>query len=534
MKAIKVKELNSYLKKIVSMDFLLSNIAVEGEISNFKAHENGNLYFSLKDDFSRINAIIFYKNAINLDFKMEDGLKIIAKGSVNYYEKDSQITLYISEIISHSSGNLYAEFVRLKKKLSKEGLFDPWHKLKIPTFPKTIGIITSASGAAVKDIVNMLKMRNNLANIIIFPSLVQGDDAPSDLIEGIKYFNDREDIDLIILGRGGGSFEDLFCFNDENLAKAIYNSNIPIISAVGHEVDYSISDFVADMRAATPTKAAEIAIISKKELSENLKSNYELLNSSLNKIIFDMREKLSNYGNLLRIFCPLKDIFLNKDNLKDRFNRLNISLKSSVFNNQKILEYGVKSIKSYDFKIEERKVYLEDKKLTLVSGLSQKINIETNKLNYYYKLLNYNMFQLLRSNSISLKNFKYYLKTYKVSDEILKKNLYLHALESRFKAMDFKTDFRYKKDYLYNKKYILNNLTLNIIKNERNKLNTLIYNLNTLYNDINKVKVYLKDGSLLKDIRQINEGDFLNIHLKNGVAKAQIKDIEGKNYAKRL
>ena len=247
-----------------------------------------------------------------------------------------------------------------------------------------------------------------------------------------------------------------------------------------------------------------------------------------------MREKLSNYGNLLRIFCPLKDILVNKDNLKDRFNRLNISLKSSVFNNQKILEYGVKSIKSYDFKIEERKVYLEDKKLTLVSGLSQKINIETNKLNYYYKLLNYNMFQLLRSNSISLKNFKYYLKTYKVSDEILKKNLYLLALESRFKAMDFKTDFRYKKDYLYNKKYILNNLTLNIIKNERNKLNTLIYNLNTLYNDINKVKVYLKDGSLLKDIRQINEGDFLNIHLKNGVAKAQIKDIEGKNYAKRL
>lgn len=534
MKAIKVKELNSYLKKIVSMDFLLSNIAVEGEISNFKAHENGNLYFSLKDDFSRINAIIFYKNAINLDFKMEDGLKIIAKGSVNYYEKDSQITLYISEIISYSSGNLYAEFVRLKKKLSKEGLFDPGHKLKIPTFPKTIGIITSASGAAVKDIVNMLKMRNNLANIIIFPSLVQGDDAPSDLIEGIKYFNDREDIDLIILGRGGGSFEDLFCFNDENLAKAIYNSNIPIISAVGHEVDYSISDFVADMRAATPTKAAELAIISKKELIENLKSNYELLNSSLNKIIFDMREKLSNYGNLLRIFCPLKDILVNKDNLKDRFNRLNISLKSSVFNNQKILEYGVKSIKSYDFKIEERKVYLEDKKLTLVSGLSQKINIETNKLNYYYKLLNYNMFQLLRSNSISLKNFKYYLKTYKVSDEILKKNLYLHALESRLKVMDFKTDFRYKKDYLYNKKYILNNLTLNIIKNERNKLNTLIYNLNTLYNDINKVKVYLKDGSLLKDIRQINEGDFLNIHLKNGVAKAQIKDIEGKNYAKRL
>lgn len=254
-----VAQVNEYVKCLIEEEMLLQDIYVCGEVSNFKNHSSGHFYFTLKDSSSEIRAVMFRSYAQKVKFNIENGLKVIVRARVGVFESAGMYQLYVNTIQPEGMGALHLAFEQLKSKLLKEGLFDEAHKRPIPKFPKRIGIITSPTGAAVRDIINIATRRYNLASLILFPSLVQGEEAAGQLISGIDYFNITESVDVIIIGRGGGSIEDLWAFNDEYLARAIYNSKIPVISAVGHEIDFTICDFVADLRAPTPSAAAELA-----------------------------------------------------------------------------------------------------------------------------------------------------------------------------------------------------------------------------------------------------------------------------------
>ncbi len=263
MEAIKmtVSELNSNMKKLLDSRPGLSDIFIQGEISNFKINmPSGHIYLTLKDDKSVLKACMFKWAANNLTFKPEDGMKVLARGRITVYEPGGTYQLYIEELILDGLGALYAAFNQLKERLSKEGLFSEEHKKKIPAYPKRVGVVTSDTGAAVRDIINVIKRRCRYADIVLYPSKVQGEGAAENVCRGIEYFNREKSVDVIIVGRGGGSIEDLWAFNEEITARAIYESEIPIISAVGHEVDFTIADFVADLRAPTPSAAAELAV----------------------------------------------------------------------------------------------------------------------------------------------------------------------------------------------------------------------------------------------------------------------------------
>jgi len=330
MKVLKVTEVNSYIKRIFDNDFILSNLSVEGEISNLKYHSSGHIYFSLKDENSKINCVMFKSDAMSVDFKLADGIKIIVKCRLSNYVKDGSYQLYIKEISESGLGSLHIQFENLKKKLNEEGLFSEDHKKAIPKFIRTLGVITSPTGAAIKDIINVTKRRNDNVDIIIYPALVQGAEAYKTLISGIQYFNKTKNVDAIIIGRGGGSLEELWAFNDESLAREIYKSRIPVISAVGHEVDFTICDFVADIRAATPSSAAEIAIVTKESLREELFNIKSMLNKSINKKLDEEKNNLTNIKRFLHINSP-QNIIINSYNTIDGLKwRLNKTLKTKI------------------------------------------------------------------------------------------------------------------------------------------------------------------------------------------------------------
>lgn len=261
-----VSQLNAYMKRVIDGQTALNDIWIKGEISNFKDHYSGHLYITLKDDGGVLKAVMFKSAAQNLTFKPEDGMKVLARGRISVYEQSGTYQLYISEMTPDGLGELYVAYEQLKKKLSEEGLFDETKKKPIPKYPERIGVITAATGAAVRDIINVITRRYPYCEIILFPSLVQGAGAAPNIVEGIEYFNKNKLCDTLIVGRGGGSIEDLWAFNEEIVARAIYTSEIPVISAVGHETDFTIADFVADLRAPTPSAAAEIAVPSQLEL----------------------------------------------------------------------------------------------------------------------------------------------------------------------------------------------------------------------------------------------------------------------------
>lgn len=330
MKVLKVTEVNSYIKRIFDNDFILSNLSVEGEISNLKYHSSGHIYFSLKDENSKINCVMFKSDAMSVDFKLADGIKIIVKCRLSNYVKDGSYQLYIKEISESGLGSLHIQFENLKKKLNEEGLFSEDHKKAIPKFIRTLGVITSPTGAAIKDIINVTKRRNDNVDIIIYPALVQGAEAYKTLISGIQYFNKTKNVDAIIIGRGGGSLEELWAFNDESLAREIYKSKIPVISAVGHEVDFTICDFVADIRAATPSSAAEIAIVTKESLREELFNIKSMLSKSINKKLDEEKNNLNNIKRFLHINSP-QNIIINSYNTIDGLKwRLNKTLKTKI------------------------------------------------------------------------------------------------------------------------------------------------------------------------------------------------------------
>ena len=257
---ITVEQLNRYIKEKVDSDEFLNNVYVKGEISNFKHHYTGHMYFTLKDENSLVKCIMFKSYTPHLSFMPKDGMKVLIFGSVSVFERDGVYQIYAKAMKEDGMGSLYEAYEELKAKLEKEGLFDESHKKPIPSFPETIGVLTASTGAVIRDIINVSTRRNPNVHIRLLPVPVQGPTAAEQIVAGIKRMNDEKLADVIILGRGGGSLEDLWPFNEEIVARAIYDSEIPIISAVGHETDYSISDFVADLRAPTPSAAAELAV----------------------------------------------------------------------------------------------------------------------------------------------------------------------------------------------------------------------------------------------------------------------------------
>lgn len=283
LKTLSVGEVNNYVKKLVENDFILKNLNVKGEISNLKFHSSGHIYFSLKDENSKVNCIMFKNNAVNLDFRLEEGMKVEIKARLGVYHKEGTYQLYCENIKKAGIGELFEEFHKLKKELSEEGIFDEKYKRALPKFPKRIGIITARTGAAVRDIINVIQRRNKSLDIILYPAKVQGENAADSIIECIRYFNNEKSVDVIILGRGGGSIEELWAFNNRDLAYEIFNSRIPTVSAVGHEVDFTISDFVSDMRAPTPSAAGELVSPSLQEMINDLLNKKEFLHRAVDR-----------------------------------------------------------------------------------------------------------------------------------------------------------------------------------------------------------------------------------------------------------
>lgn len=297
MQITTVSQLNAYIKNGFDSDMLLQNIWVKGEISNFKQHYSGHMYMSLKDEGSVIRAVMFRGANTRLIFKPSDGMMVLARGRVSVFERDGQYQLYIDEMQPEGLGELYAAFEQLKEKLRKEGLFEESRKKTIPVFPEKIGVITSLTGAALQDILNILGRRYKLADVYIYPVLVQGAGASEEIANAIKFFNDTKGADVLIVGRGGGSIEDLWAFNEEVTARAIAGSVIPVISAVGHETDFTICDFVSDLRAPTPSAAAELAVPSAEEIKGFLRGAEERLKLALKARVDSEREKLNNLSS---------------------------------------------------------------------------------------------------------------------------------------------------------------------------------------------------------------------------------------------
>jgi len=291
--ALSVTELNNYIKGLFDTDKALTNVTVKGEISNFKSHSTGHLYFSLKDEGSILRAVMFRSSAHSLPFVPENGMKVIARGRVSSFVRDGQYQLYAEAMEPDGIGALYIAYEQLKRKLESQGLFEAARKKPLPKIPSRIGIITSPTGAAIRDMINVTGRRFPYAKIVLYPALVQGPGAPADLISGLEYFNRNSACDVIIIGRGGGSIEDLWAFNDEGLAYAVASSKIPVISAVGHETDFTICDFVADRRAPTPSAAAEIAVPDTIELKNKFNNVIKHEAASIERIINRHREKLS-------------------------------------------------------------------------------------------------------------------------------------------------------------------------------------------------------------------------------------------------
>lgn len=384
--SLTVTDINNYIKNIVDGDFFLSNVTLKGEISNLKFHTRGHLYFSLKDENSKINAVMFnYKN-LGLNFIPKDGMNVIVKGKVSVFTTGGSYQITVSNMKEDGIGNLYILFEELKRRLEREGLFSPEHKKKLPRIPKKVGVITAATGAAVKDIISTINRRFPLTEIILFPTLVQGVGAKENIVKMINEANES-DVDVIILGRGGGSIEDLWAFNEEIVARAIYNSNKPIVSAVGHEIDFTISDFVSDMRAPTPTGAAELVVPSKVEIQS-------YLNDYKGRIISVINKKIKSYTDT---FSKLKSTYILKN-----------------------------PISMYE--IDEQK--LDNMLEKLGSIMTYKLEREKSKLNNLSKMISPNMLNRLDKEKIKLENIETKLNLLN-PENILKKGYSLTLVEGK-------------------------------------------------------------------------------------------------------
>ena len=333
-----ITQLNEYIRGKLDADGLLNAVAVKGEISNYKLYPSGHHYFTLKDENSALKCVMFKGNALRLRFRPENGMKIIAMGKVSVFPRDGAYQLYCTAMAMDGVGDLYAAFEQLKKKLQAQGLFDPAHKKPIPRFPGTIGIITSSAGAAVHDMLRILNKRYPLAKVRLLPVRVQGTEAPGEIAAAIRYANHYRLADLLIVGRGGGSIEDLWAFNEEVVAHAIYESQIPVISAVGHEPDVTISDFVADLRAATPSNAAELAVPDRDALTQALDSMANAMANSLTRQIKSHKQHLDVLSRSPALQSPTGYLEQKQRQLELLKNRLTAAENQNIArNNQRFI-----------------------------------------------------------------------------------------------------------------------------------------------------------------------------------------------------
>lgn len=338
IKTLTVSEVNNYIKKILDNDFILSNLSVKGEISNLKYHSSGHIYFTLKDDNGKVNCVMFKGNAYFLKFKLEEGMSVVIKARASLYPATGSFQLYCDEIEKEGIGDLFVKYEKLKTKLSTMGYFDEENKKNLPKFPKRIGVVTSPTGAAIRDIINVATRRNKNIDIVLYPAKVQGVGAYKEVIDGINYFNKNKSVDVIIIGRGGGSIEELWNFNEEELAKVIYLSNIPIISAVGHEIDFTISDFVADVRAATPSQGAELAVHLQSDVKNTILDIRRSLDFNIENKIKECKMNLYNLERILKVYSPVTKIansYLEIDKINER---LSFIMKTKIDKEKKSIE----------------------------------------------------------------------------------------------------------------------------------------------------------------------------------------------------
>ena len=316
-----VRQVNSYIKNMFAQDFMLNRIYVKGEVSNLKYHTSGHIYFSLKDESGTIACVMFAGSRSGLSFRMEEGQQIIVFGVVDVYARDGKYQLYARKIVRDGVGLLYERFELLKKELQEMGMFAPEYKQKIPKYIRRLGVVTAPTGAAVRDIINITKRRNPFVQIILYPALVQGEGAAESIVKGIHAL-EAEKVDVMIVGRGGGSMEDLWAFNEEAVARAVFDCSVPVISAVGHETDTTIIDFVADLRAPTPSAAAELAVYDFMEMKKNLKLREEKLLHFMQLILERKRQKLEQYSLRMRAYHPQQRLNEQRQFAADAENRL--------------------------------------------------------------------------------------------------------------------------------------------------------------------------------------------------------------------
>ncbi len=328
-----VGQLNNYIKNMFAQEPFLRNILVSGEVSNCKYHSSGHIYFTLKDSVGSVKCVMFAGNRqTGLSFRMTDGNKVIVKGYIDVFVRDGAYQIYAQKITQEGAGELYERFLLLKEELEERGMFAAEYKRAIPQNAKKIGVVTASTGAAIRDIINVSKRRNPYIEIILYPAIVQGADAAPSIVKGIKAL-EKYGVDVMIVGRGGGSIEDLWAFNEEAVAQAIFDCQIPIISAVGHEVDFTIADFVADMRAATPSAAAELAVREIRETDREIVSRAEELERCMNLLINRKREKAVNLKRQLKVLSPL----LKLRNMKDRASHTQAALYDAM---DRLIEAG--------------------------------------------------------------------------------------------------------------------------------------------------------------------------------------------------
>lgn len=338
-----VGQVNTYIKNMFGQDYLLNRLYVKGEVSNCKYHTSGHIYFSLKDETGAIACVMFAGQRNNLKFRLAEGQRVIVLGSVKVYERDGKYQLYASDVVLDGVGLLYERFQALKKELEEMGMFAPEYKKTIPKYCKKVGIVTAPTGAAIRDIMNIAKRRNPYVQLILYPALVQGEMAASSIVRGIEAL-DQRNLDVIIVGRGGGSLEDLWAFNEEMVARAIFHCNTPVISAVGHETDTTIADYVADLRAPTPSAAAELAVYDIREVLEKQKAYRARMQQALGHKVRILRKELETYELRLRAVSPMQQLMEKRTLTAELASQLELSMKNNLREKRFLLQMYIEKL----------------------------------------------------------------------------------------------------------------------------------------------------------------------------------------------
>lgn len=371
-KVYSVSQVNAYIKSIFAQDYALSNIYMKGEVSNCKYHSSGHIYFTLKDAKSQMTCVMFAGNRSGLSFKMQEGQSVVVLGGISVYERDGKYQMYAREIILDGAGLLYEKFEQLKKNLAAEGLFDETHKKKIPYYANKVGIVTASTGAAIQDIINISTRRNPYTQLVLYPAIVQGEAAARSIVKGIQTL-DRLGLDTIIIGRGGGSIEDLWGFNEEIVARAIYECQTPIISAVGHETDTTIADYVSDLRAPTPSAAAELAVCNVMDVYARMNEYQGYLTRSMKRSITENRSKLERYKIHLDYLSPTNQIQQKRQYLMDLESKLQTGMEGKVRENRHRLALYMEQMKGLSpiQKLNQGFAFVSDKENHALTKVSQ-------------------------------------------------------------------------------------------------------------------------------------------------------------------